>query len=250
MNPTPPRPNVRPAVRRVVRAPRVAAVLAASLAIAGCSGEGMTERFIENRIEAETGEKIDLDLSGGNVRIQTEDGVVEMRTDGDGNVTIRGEGIDGGDFEMRSDGDGNMTVRGDGIDGEGNFSMDSDGGDVRIETEDGTSVFSSGGAGVPATFPGSVPLPAGFSPQYSQTYSTNGADSWMLGGEIAGSASELAASYLPQLEAAGYQRLHITESPDAVLFTFDNGTYAVTGIAGDDGNDGTYVNLTVTPSDG
>jgi hypothetical protein len=213
-----------PATRRArARRVRLTAAGIAVVGVAGCSGEDIAERVIENRIEAESGENIDIDLDSGNIRIETDEGTFEMSADGEGNISIRGEGTDG------------------------NISIDSDDGVTVIESDDGTAVIG-GGAGVPDGFPGSVPLPDGFEPQFSQSVSTAEGDAWILGGEMDGTAAEIAESYLPSLEAAGFERLHMTESPDSVIFTYDNGEFSVNGLAGDDGDGGTYFNVTVADS--
>ena len=209
---------------RPVRHLAAAVTTLAIIGTTGCSGEDLTERFVENRIQAETGEDVDFDLSGGNVRIETEDGVFEMNTDDDGNISIRGEGVDG------------------------DFSIDSDDGVTVFEGDDGTAVFDVGGSGVPDSFPGSVPLPDGFQPQVSQTVATAEGDGWVLGGEMSATVADIAAAYFPQLEAAGFERLHLTETPDSVIFSFDNGEHSVSGLAGDNGSGATYFNVTVAAS--
>jgi hypothetical protein len=215
------------ATGRRARQIRRAAAAAATLALvgAGCSGEDLTERFVENAIERESGENVDIDLDGGNIRIETDEGVVEMNADGEGNISITGEGTDG------------------------NISIDSDDGVTVIESDEGTAVIEAGGAGVPDSFPGSVPLPDGFSPEFSQSISTSEGEAWTLAGEMSSSVADIVASYFPQLEGAGFERLQVTETPDSVIFTFGNGEYSVTGLAGDDGSDGTFFNVTVAPSE-
>lgn len=201
----------------------IAGVAVAALAVvgAGCSGEDLAERVVENRIEAESGEDVDIDLDGGSIRVETDEGTFEMNADGDGNVSIEGSGADG------------------------NISIDSEDGVTVIESEDGTATIDQAGAGVPDGFPDSVPLPDGFDPQFSQSMSTPEGDGWILGGEMDGPASDIGDSYLSALEAAGFEQLQRTETPDALIFTFDNGTYSVTGLIGEDGDAPTYVNLTV-----
>lgn len=206
---------------------RYVAAAAATLAVVGatgCSGEDLTERFVENRIEAESGENVDIDLDGGNIRIETEDGVIEMNSDGDGNISIQGEGTDG------------------------DFSIDSDDGVTVFEGNDGSTVIDAGGSGVPDSFPGSIPLPDGFQPQVSQSVATTEGDGWVLGGEMNTTVADIATTYFPLLEAAGFERLHLTETPDSVIFNFDNGEHSVSGLAGDNGSGAIYFNITVADS--
>ena len=203
-----------------------AAVALAVVGATGCSGEDLAEGFIENRIEAESGEQVDIDLDGGNFRLETEDGVIEMNTDGDGNISIRGDGVDG------------------------DFSIDSEDGVTVFEGDDGATVIDAGGSGVPDGFPGSVPLPDGFEPQVSQSVASAQGDGWVLGGEMNVAAADVAAAYLSQLEAAGFEQLQLTETPDTVIFSFDNGEYTVSGLAGDNGGGATYFNVTVAESQG
>jgi len=191
---------------------------------AGCSSEDLAERAIEEGIERESGDDVDIDLDDGNVRIETEDGVVEMNTDGDGNVSIEGEGVDG------------------------DFSIDSEDGVTVIESEDGDTVVSQGGGEVPDDFPGSVPLPDGFEPEFTQSMSTSDGGGWVLAGPIDMSAADLADSYFAALESAGFARQAVTETPDTIIFGFDNGEYSVNGVAGEDGSGATYFNLTVAES--
>lgn len=205
------------------RTGRLTVVAAAVLAVAaGCSSEDIAERAIERQLENEAGQDVDIDLDDGNIRIETEDGTIEMNSDGDGNISIEG--------------------------GDGNVSIDSEDGVTVIESDDGTATISQG-AGVPDDFPESVPLPEGFTPEFSQSLSSADGDGWVLGGEIEGSPAEVGEAYAAALEAAGFERLQLTETTDAWLFTYDDGTYTVNGMAGA-GTDGdaTYFNVTVAES--
>jgi hypothetical protein len=202
----------------------VAASTIAVVGAAGCSGEDIAERVVENRIEAESGQDVDIDLDGGNVRIETDEGTFELNSDGEGNISIEGSGTDGG------------------------ISIDAEDGVTVIESEDGTATINSGGAGVPDGFPASVPLPDGFEPQFSQSMTTTEGDGWILGGEMEGTAAEIGESYFSALEAAGFERLQVTETPDSVIFVYDDGAFSVSGLAGGDDSGGTYFNITVADS--
>lgn len=201
-------------------APAVAAIVA----LAGCSGEDVAERLIEERVERESGGDVDIDVDGGNIRIETEDGTFEMSSDGDGNISIDGEGADG------------------------EISIDSEDGVTVIESDEGNAVISSGGAGVPDDFPASVPLPDGFDPDFTQSMASDQGDGWILGGPIDATPAEVAESYLAALESAGFEQLQMTETQGSLFFAFDDGEYSVSGLAGDDGSGETYVNITVLDS--
>lgn len=201
-----------------------AAAVVAVVAVAGCSGEDVAERLIEEGVERESGGDVDIDFDDGNIRIETDEGVFEMTNDGEGNISVQGEGVDG------------------------DFSIDSEDGQTVIESEDGSAVINAGGAGVPDDFPGSVPLPDGFEPEFSQSMSSDQGSGWVLGGPIGMSASDVAESYFAELESAGFERLSVTETPDSVIFGFDNGEYSVSGLAGDDGSGETFFNITVADS--
>lgn len=203
----------------------VVATLAALVAV-GCSGEDLAERAIENQIEREGGGDVDIDLDSGEIRIETEDGVVEMNTDGDGNVSIDGEGVDG------------------------NISIDSEDGVTVIEGPDGSSVIETGGTDIPDDFPSTIPLPDGFTPQFTQSADSGGVTGWILGGEMDGSVSDIAEPYFAALEAAGFERTALTESPDSAIFVYDDGTYSVNGLIGADTSGATYVNLTIAQAAG
>lgn len=200
-----------------------AAAVVAVVTVAGCSGEDIAERITEQAIERESGGDVDVDLDGGNIRVQTEDGSFEMSTDDDGNISIRSE------------------------DGEGQMSIDSEDGRTVIESDEGTAVIEQS-ADIPDDFPSSVPLPSGFEPQMVQSMASDDESGWVLTGPMSQTAAELAESYLPALESAGFERQSVTEAPDMLIFGFDNGEYAVTGVAGDDGTGSVYFTLTVGAS--
>lgn len=71
------------------------AVAVVSVTATACSGEDFAEGIIERGIEAEGGGNVDIDLSEGEFRVETEDGVIEMDTDADGNMVIRESSEDG-----------------------------------------------------------------------------------------------------------------------------------------------------------
>lgn len=111
------------------------AAVATSVVLAGCSGEDIAESVIERQLEAEGGGDVDLDLSDGEIRVETEDGTFEMTTGDDGEVTIRSESADGETVVAEGDGD-------------------------EFVVTDGEDTFVAGsGAELPDGFPTDFPLP-------------------------------------------------------------------------------------------
>lgn len=195
---------------RHVPSPRalISLTAVAVVTLAGCSGEDLAESFIENRIEAESGEDVDIDFDGGNVRIETDEGVVEMRTDGDGNMTIES---DEGSMEMSSDEDGNIS----------------------IETDEGSMELTQGSE-LPADFPSGVPLPGGLVLGMSQVVETPEGSSYFLSGTVNGSPDDVADAHIAALEAAGFTQDVVSRSPGNVLYSYTNGELVVGGFLADD----------------
>ena len=113
----------------------------------------------------------------------------------------------------------------------------------------GRTVISSSG-GLPDGFPGAVPLPDGFTVQYSQASATPDGQAFVVGGTVAGDPLELAREMADGLEAAGFAQVQFTETPDSAFFGFDDGEYYVGGTLASDGDAGgsSIMNLTVGPS--
>ena len=216
------------------------------VALTACGGsddpsEEAIEQLIENAAQQE-GQDVDVEFDDeGNFSIQTEDGEFSIQTDGEGNINIQG-GSDDGEITIDSD-DGLTVIESD----DGTAVIDSDDGETVIQTDDGTATFSQS-ADLPDDFPGGVPLPQGFTPQFTQSMSTPEGNSWVLGGAIAGDAAAVADAYLAQLAAAGFEQQVVTQAPGAVIFGFDNGEYAVNGAFATDPAQEPFLNLTVSPS--
>ena len=183
--------------------------IAAVVIITGCSGESIAEKVVENRIEAESGEDVDIDLSDGSFSIQTEDGDIEFNSDGDGNFSI--EGIDG-----------------DGQD----FSVNSEDGATVVESEDGTATFEMG-TELPADFP-EVPLPDDLRIQFTNVIDTGAGVMHMLVGVVPDDGSAYLDTITGYLESQGYTQQMITNTPDGSVFSYVKGTDAVTGSIGPD----------------
>lgn len=110
-----------------------AAAVVVALTFTACSSDQLAESFIERQLGAEGA---DVELSGGQIRIQTDEGTVEMTTGDDGSVRIRSEGADGTE-----------TV------------IESDGNDVVMSSDGDSRVVASASATLPADFPADFPLP-------------------------------------------------------------------------------------------
>ncbi|MFZ8997288.1 MAG: hypothetical protein ACO225_10445 [Ilumatobacteraceae bacterium] len=176
-------------------------------AISACSGEDIAERVIENRLEAEGAGDVDLDLDGGNVRIETDEGVVEMQIDDEGNMTIQNEE---GSMEMSVE-DGNISMESD----EGSFEMNQ-------------------GSELPADFPAAVPLPDGLVLQVSQAVETPEGSSYILSGTVTGNAEEVADRHISAIEAAGFAQIQVIRSTGSVIYNYSNGELVIGGFVADD----------------
>lgn len=172
-------------------------VAAALLATSSCSGEDIAERIAENRIESETGEDVDIDFSDGEIRVETDEGTLEMTTDEDGNVSIQAEGDDG------------------------EFSIDSEDGVTVMETEDGTATLTDGGGELPEGFPSEIPLPDGIDIQLAQTMDAGGdQQGWLVVAEADGGWESYADEFVTALEDAGFEQQQLTTTPTGVVASY------------------------------
>jgi hypothetical protein len=164
----------------LITIPRRAGIVAfatlGALVVTSCSSDDVAERLIESQ----SGGDVDVDLDGGNVRIQTPEGELQITTDENGNSVIRTE-------------DGEAVV------------AQGDDGEVVIQSEDGTSTFG-GGQEIPQDYPvDQVPLPDGLVITYGSRTDASGQLAYGVTGEIAGATgAEVWAAYKPRLEAAGF----------------------------------------------
>lgn len=200
----------------------------AGLVLAGGCGGGdeISEGFLEDQIESETGGDVDLDLDDGQMRIQTDEGEIRIQTDEDGNVSISGSGDDG------------------------DFTMESEDGRTVIQSEDGSTMIAGEGTELPDDFPDDVPLPNGLEVQYSQSMSTADELGFLVGGHVDGSPGDVLTAYAAALEAAGYAQVQLTSTPDGGFFAYDDGAWTVSGGVGDDPVGGTQFTITVATSSG
>ncbi len=180
----------------------VALATLSALIATSCSSDDIAEQLIESQ----SGGEVDIDLDGGNVRIQTEDGSLEIITDEDGNSVIRTE--DGEAVVSQSGGDG--------------------GGEVVVESEDGTATFG-GGQDLPEGFPtGEIPLPDGLVISYGTRTEASGQLSYAVTGDIEGATgAEIWAAYEPRLEAAGFASESETVANSDVFVQGKSGKWTV-----------------------
>jgi hypothetical protein len=211
------------------------AIALAALTLSACSSEDLAERVAEEAIErqleadGQTG-GVDVDLGDGEFRVDTPDGsmVVNVDEDGEGNVSISGQGGDG-DVQMEFGEEDGVTV---------------------ISTPEGEMVIGSGE--LPDDFPAAVPVPTGLTVQSAT--SMDGADgtAYVISGTVGGDFLEATQAYTAALEAAGFTRQSITESTDGTFFGFVNADWNVSGGIFPDGTGGggSQVNINVFAATG
>jgi hypothetical protein len=202
-------------------------VVGLALVATSCSGEKIAEKIAENRIEAEGGGDVDIDLDGGNFSVKTEDGEFSIQTDGDGNVSIQGGGENGDE----------------------SFTIESENGETVIESEDGTAVFSQG-SDLPDGFPSEIPLPDDLVVLYSQASSSDNGEAFSVVGTTAAAIDEVVADTVAGLESSGYEQLQQTTTPDGSMLMYDDSSHAVIVMVGTGSEGETTVTLNVSPSSG
>jgi hypothetical protein len=184
-----------------VKHKRVMAATIVVMALAGCSSEDVTESLIEQGIEAEGGGNVDLDLDGGAVKIETEEGTVEFEASEDGSFTVTGPE---GSVLMESDGDG-MTI----TDGDQTF-------------ETGTS------AELPEDFPADLPRPEGNLISASRLASGEGVTFILSYEGDAAALGEVYESLTTDLVAAGFRSAFETSDANGMSAQLTDDTTTVT----------------------
>ena len=196
---------------------------AMAVVAAGCSGEDLAERVVENRIESESGGDVDIDLDDGDMSIRSDDGEFSIEVDeNDGSVSISG------------------------VDDDGEFTIESEDGETVFRSEDGETVMSSG-ADLPDDFPGDVPIPDGLSVEFSQRMETPDGTVFSVIGMVPGDPAEVSADYVARLESAGFDQVQLTTMPDGAFFAYQNDTYEIGGTVGSDDEGMSAMSLTVNP---
>lgn len=200
------------------------AVVGMVAVISGC-GEQLAEKIAEDRIEAEGGGDVDIDLDDGNISVKSEDGEFSVKTDDDGNISIQGSG-QGGD---------------------GSIQIDSENGETVVEGDDGTAVFSQSGD-LPEGFPDEVPVPDGLSIVFAQSLETSdGGTGYSVAATSSRDGDDLLDDMMTALEDNGFDQQQLTTTPDGSIFVYSNGTYAVTVVIGESNNE-TSLSITVAPT--
>ena len=201
-----------------------ATVVGLGLITAACSGEDIAERIVENRLEAESGQDVDIDLDDGGVSVQTEDGEFSIRTDADGNVSVEGAGGSGDE----------------------RFTIDSENGETVVETEDGTATLSQNGD-VPDDFPSDVAVPAGTQILFSQALDTPDGRAFSLGGTSPLTPADFAGEFESTLVGAGYdEEQRSSPEGDNELLVYRNADRRVQAVV-TPGDDGSGFQITVQP---
>ena len=198
-------------------------VIGVALVATACSGEDFAERVVENRIEAEGGGDVDIDLDDGNFSVKTEDGEFSIQTDSDGNVSIQGAGEDGDE----------------------SFTIESENGETVFESEDGTAVFTQG---LPDGFPSEIPLPSDFVVLYSQSTGADDGDVFSVTGTSEIGIDDVVADTQAALESAGYEQLQLTTTPDGSMLMYGGPTHDVLVMIGRGSEGETTVSVNVAPS--
>ena len=182
------------------------------LVVGACSSEDLAERVAENAIErgleaeGETGD-VDIDIDGGEIRVETPDGsaVVDIDDNGQGNISISGQ------------------------DGEGDV-------DVDLGGEDGVTVISSpdgemviGASELPDDFPAAVPVPTGLSVQSATSMDGGSGTAYIVTGSVSDEPAAATDAYLGAMEAAGFTVQSKTETPDGTFFDLAGTEWRVSG---------------------
>lgn len=200
-------------------------LIGVALVATACSGEDIAERIAENRIEAEGGGDVDIDLDNGNFSVKTEDGEFSIQTDGDGNVSIQGGGENGDE----------------------SFTIESENGETVFESEDGTAVFSQSGD-LPDDFPSEIPVPNDFVVLYAQSATSDDGQAFTVAGTSSVSVDAVTADTQASLESAGYEQQQVTTTPDGALLVYSGPTYDAMVAIGTGSEGETSITMTVTPS--
>ncbi len=193
---------------------------------AGCSGEDVAERVIENRIESESGEDIDIDLDDGDMSIRSEDGEFSIDIDDD---------------------DGSISISG--VDDGEEFSIESEDGETVFRSEEGETVMMSS-EDLPDDFPGSVPLPDGYTIEFSQMVEMPEGQAFSLIGMVSGDPVDVTNDYVAALESAGFAQVQLTTMADGAFFSYQDDTYDVGGSVGSNDDGTSAMNINVSPRQG
>lgn len=95
------------------------------------------------------------------------------------------------------------------LDGDVDINFDEDGGDITVDTTDGTFEQSFGeGASLPDDFPAEIPVPDGFTPFFSQSSSDDDGQGWSVSFLGDPGVSDAGADIQAAFESAGFVTEH------------------------------------------
>jgi hypothetical protein len=202
----------------------IAATAVAGLGITACSnvGEKIIEEGVERAIENESGEDVEIDFnSDGGLTFESDEGSVRIGEDG--SFIIEGE--DGEVFTGQQTDDGFQL---EGEDGSQVISVDEDGGNVQIESQDADGNSFSAGPGIPAEWPTLQVLPpAGLTDVNNSVIVAEGEMLMTLAGTAPGGAGEYYDTYTAILETAGFNRASYVEGDGFKVGSYEGNGYQV-----------------------
>ncbi len=114
--------------------------------------------------------------------------------------------------------------------GEADVDIDSESGQVDVQTEDGDMSFGEG-TELPEDFPSDIPLPADYELTSAMSTSSSGSEGWTIGGNLPGADDATFEDLVGEFTSAGWTETSKTTSESeggtASTAMFDNGTWQV-----------------------
>jgi hypothetical protein len=114
--------------------------------------------------------------------------------------------------------------------GEADVDIDSESGQVDVQTEDGDMSFGEG-TELPDDFPSDIPLPADYELTSAMSTSTSGSEGWTIGGNLPNADGATFDDLVAEFTSAGWTEMSKTtsetEGGTASTAMFDNGTWQV-----------------------
>lgn len=231
---------MKPSRTHLIRSIAVVGALATSIAGCGKAAEKAAEKAVEEAIESESGENVDIDFSGDEFTLESEDGDLTMQVDEDGNVQIDGVDANGEGGSLDIGEDGSFTVtdeNGEVVTGE----VDEDGGnlDYTIEGEDGEARFSSS-EGLPEQWPSDVPQPDGLDDLNGSYFASGSDESVVVTGTTSADPADFYDEYAAKLIDAGFEEQSKYSEANTTFGSYGRGDRTVTvNVDSLDGNEST-----------
>ncbi len=209
----------------------------ASLVLAACGDSNSSEGAIEEILEQATGDEADIDLSDGEIRVQTEEGEVQIDFDEeDGGFEMSVDGSQVVDAQV-DDESGEINISTD--DGEATIDVDEDGdGSMEITGDDGeTAIDVNAGSGeIPDDWPSGIPVPEDLEIEGSSTLASG--DDIVV--SVTGTAdADWIESYGDAVVSAGLSESSRIETEGSLNLFYEGNGWAVT-LFGADTGDGTW----------